>query len=358
MEASVSGIKRQAKGEVPVTRRTTIALLALCTMLIPVIAVLAQGGSGPKAVAVQPIKEFDMIPKGEKISHAFEIRNEGTSTLELTNVRPACGCTIADYDKTIPPGKVGLVRTKLETANFTGPISKSIAVFTNDPENPKLQLVIKATVKPYIGVEPGFARFIYVQGEEVRPITQTIWSEDGSDFKIVEAKPPFDYLTAKIHEAKPEERKADKPGRQWRVELHLDPNAEVGPLSKYLDVTVSHPKQQVVKIPVSGFVRPRQWVTPASLDFGQLEGDALPYKRTLAFTNFITAGIQLTDVDTGSEALTAEVRETGQNDGHRFQVMVTVGPEMPKGPFSAVLKIHTTDKENPVVEVPVKGTVI
>ncbi len=340
------------------TRRFTIALLALCTVLIPMITAVAQESSGPKAVAVQPIKEFEMIPKGEKISHAFEIRNEGTSTLELTKVRPSCGCTIARFDKTIAPGEVGLVRTKLDTANFTGPISKSIAVFTNDPDNPKLQLVIKATVKPYIGVEPGFARFIYVQGEEIRPITQTIWSEDGSDFKIVEAKTPFDHLTARVREAEPEERKEDKPGRQWRVELHLDPNAQVGPLGKYLDVKVDHPKQQVVKIPISGFIRPRQWVTPANVDFGELDGAALPYKRTLAFTNFITAGISVSEIDTGYEALSVEVRETGKIDGHRFQLMVTIGTEMPKGSFSTVLKIHTTDKENPVVKVPVKGVVI
>lgn len=340
------------------TRRFIIALLALCVVLTPLVAAVAQESSGPKAVAVEPIKEFDMIPKGEPISHAFEIRNEGSATLELTSVRPSCGCTVVNYDKTIAPGKVGLVRSKVDTANFAGPISKSIAVMTNDPKSPTIQLVVKATIKPYIGVEPGYARFIYVQGEAVQPITQTIWSEDGSDFKIVQAKTPFRFLTTKVREAKPEERKADKPGTQWRVELHLDPQAQVGPLSKYLDVRVDHPKQQVVKIPVSGFVRPRQFVTPQKVDVGELQGSALPYRLSLAFTNFITAAIEVTEIDTGNEALNAEVRETGPKDGHRFEVRLTVGSEMPKGPFETVVKIHITDEKNPVVEVPIKGTII
>jgi len=341
-----------------VTRRFIIALVALFVVLTPLVAAVAQESSGPQAVAVEPVKEFDTIPKGEPISHVFEIRNEGSAPLELTNVRPSCGCTVVNYDKTIAPGKVGLVRSKIDTANFTGPISKSIAVMTNDPENPKILLVVKATIKPYIGVEPGFARFIYVQGEAVRPITQTIWSEDGSDFKVVHAKAPFDFLTTKVREAKPEERKADKPGKQWRVELHLDPKAQVGPLSKYLDVRVDHPKQQVVKIPVSGFVRPRQFVTPQKVDLGELQGTTLPYRLSLAFTNFITDAIEVTEVDTGNEALNAEVRETGRSAGHRFELRLTIGSEMPKGPFETVVKIHITDKKNPVVEVPVKGTII
>ena len=166
--------------------RRSLLILCLISLLLPAATMMAQGT--PKAVPVEPIKNFELVAKGEPIAHAFEIRNEGDAVLEITDVRPACGCTVAKFDKTIEPGQIGKVHARMDTSDFAGPISKSIAVFTNDSENPKLQLVMKAKVKPYIGVTPGYARYIYVQGEPVAPIYQTLWAQDGTDIDIVTSK--------------------------------------------------------------------------------------------------------------------------------------------------------------------------
>ena len=64
---------------------------------------------GPKAVPVEAVVDAGTVAKGEKIKTTFEIKNEGDQTLEITDVRPSCGCTIATYDKTVAPGKVGKV---------------------------------------------------------------------------------------------------------------------------------------------------------------------------------------------------------------------------------------------------------
>ena len=46
------------------------------------------------------------------------------------------------------------------------------------------------------------------------------------------------------------------------------------------------------------------------------------------------------------------------DEGRRYQVRLTLQPGMPKGPFSGLLKIHTTNPKEPVLEVEVKGTVL
>ena len=111
-----------------------------------------------------PIKEFGTIRKGDVLVHEFGIRNEGSADLELTSVRPACGCTVVEYQRVIMPGEVGKVKAVVKTDAFSGPINKTIAVFTNDPDNPKLKLAVKADVRPYIKVLPGYARYNLVQG--------------------------------------------------------------------------------------------------------------------------------------------------------------------------------------------------
>lgn len=335
-------------------RRTFLPLILL-SLVLPAATLVAQGA--PKAVPLEPIKNFELVAKGETIVHAYEIRNDGDAPLEITDVRPACGCTVARFDKVIEPGQVGKIHARMDTSDFAGPVSKSIAVFTNDSDNPKLQLVMKAKVKPYIGVAPGFARYIYVQGEPIAPIYQTLWAQDGTDVEILEATSPYDHLTVSVRPAVGEERSDKSDGKQWRIEIALDDNAPIGALRQYVEVTTNHPKQQQVKIPISGFVRPRQHVTPVEVDFGDLDGTALPLRRSFHFTNFISQQIELTKVETGVAGLEAEVKE-GREPGYRFKLLVTLGAEMPKGPFDTVVKIHTTDEQNPIVEVPLRGSIL
>ncbi len=340
-------------------RLTPILLILFAAAAFTATVVAVEGDdSQPKAIPTEPIKDFEIVPKGEIITYDFEIKNQGTAPLEITEVRPACGCTIVDYDKVIQPGETGKIRTSVKTDNFTGAISKSIAVFTNDPENPKLQLVVKANIKPYIAMVPGYARYNYVQGEDVSPIYQNLWAADGVDVNVVSVKPPYSHLKVNFREATEEEKDPKGKGKQWRFEFILDPNSPIGALRDYVEIRVDHPRQKVLKIPVSGFVRPRQFITPPDVDFGKLEEAGLPLQRTLHFTNFINDSIELTKIETGIQGLEAEVLTGEKDPGFRFKLRLTVQPDMAKGNFSSTVKIHTTDAQNPVIELPVKGTIL
>lgn len=339
-------------------RRFIPVLSILAALLAGTASLVAAQGDGPRAVPVEPIKDFETVAKGEVIVHEFLIKNEGTAALEITDVRPACGCTVADYDKVIAPGATGKVKATVKTDHFGGPIAKSIAVFTNDPENPKLQLVVKANVQPYLNVYPGFARYNYVQGETVGTIRQKLWATDDTDVKIVKVKPPYDHLQVGFREATEEERDPKGKGRQWLVDFTLAADSPVGALRDYVEIWTDHPKQKVAKIPISGFVRPRQHITPPELDFGKLEGASLPLERTLHFANFINDTIELTQIETGIDGLSAKVVDSASDVGYRFKLVLTLAPEMPKGAFTSTVKIHTTDARNPIVELPVKGTIL
>jgi hypothetical protein len=264
-------------------RQIKTAILALCAALLVAASLLAAGK--PKATVAEPVKDVGTVPKGEKIVHDFMIKNEGDADLQITNVQPGCGCTVAEFDKVIKPGATGKVHAVVDSSTFNGPISKGISVFTNDPDHPQLELTVHAKIEPYIAVKPGYARYITVQAEpQEGNIVQTIWAPDGAPFDVTGVDSPFPFLTVAFHEAKPEERLPEAKGKQWKVEMKLLSNAKVGPLADYVTVHTNHPKQKVVQIPVSGFVRPVIAVTPPNADFGNIELKE-PLKRSIDIRN-------------------------------------------------------------------------
>jgi uncharacterized protein DUF1573 len=335
-------------------RHRKTAILALCAALLVAATASAQGK--PKIVAMEPVKDVGTVPKGEKIVQDFVIRNDGDAVLEITDIHPACGCTVAEFDTSIAPGKTGKVHASVDTSTFNGAIAKGMTVFSNDPATPQLELTVRAKVEPYISVKPGYARYVTVQGEPVEgDITQTLWTNDGSSMDITGIDSPWPYLKVTYREAKPEERQPDAKGKQWRLEMKLSNDAKVGPLAEYVTVHTNHPKQKLVQIPVTGFVRPMIAVTPQVADFGTLEVKE-PTKKVINIRNFATEPIKVTGVEESVKGIEAKLQPL--DEGREYQVQLTLSPELAKGSFEGKLTIRTDSAKMPVLEVPLKGTIL
>ena len=336
--------------------KTAILALSAAFLIAATFPAQSVAQGKPKAVAVEAVKDVGTVPKGEKIVHDFMIRNDGDAVLEILNIQPACGCTVAEFDKTIAPGKTGKVHAVVDTSTFGGPIAKGLSVFTNDPATPQIELTVRAKVEPYIAVKPGYARYVTVQGEPIEgDITQTLFATDGSAMDIVGVDSPWPYLKVSFREAKAEERLPDVEGKQWRVEMKLGNDAKVGPLAEYVTVRTNHPKQKVVQIPVTGFVRPVVAVTPQVADFGTLEiKDAT--QKVLNVRNFATEPIKVTGVEENIPGI--DVKLQPLNEGREYQVQLTLNPSLPKGNFDGKITIRTDSAKVPVLEVPLKGTIL
>lgn len=309
----------------------------------------------PRASVAVSVHDAGSIGKGEKVSFDFVIQNEGDAELQILEVVPSCGCTVASFDKTIAPGASGKVHAEVDTTSFLGPIAKSITVLTNDPANPRFQLTIQADVKPHVFAHPGYARFIYVQGLPSGTIKQQIWSSDLADFKVLGVTSPYPFVTASFHEAAEAERKAEVPGKQWIVETKILPEATVGALTESMVVRTNHPKQPEITIPISGFVRPLLAATPPVVDFGSVE--LTEAKRvSITLVNFDEAAIEIQKVESTLAGIETSVQVT--QPGHRFQVRLLLKPDMAKGAVSGVVKVYTTSEKRPIFEIPVKGTVL
>lgn len=75
--------------------------------------------------------DFGKIPQGTPVTTEFVFTNVGTAPLILSEVRPTCGCTIADYTKTpVKPGEKGTIKITYNAAAAM-PFNKTIVVKSN-----------------------------------------------------------------------------------------------------------------------------------------------------------------------------------------------------------------------------------
>ena len=349
-----SGLAILAHGLAALVATATLAQ-APAAAPAPPAAPEAPTGPTPRLVVAEPIHDAGDVSKGEQVKVDFVIENQGEAELEITAVQPACGCTVASFDKKIAPGGKGKIHAELDTSDFQGPLAKTITVASNDPINPRLTLTIKVKVEPHIAVHPGYARYIYVQTLDPGTVSQTLWSLDEQDFKVLDVQSPYPFVKATYHEATEAERRPEATGRQWRIDMTIQPDAEVGPLREFLVVKTNHPKQPEVRIPISGFVRPLLHVTPQIADFGAIQLDGQPHEVALTLVNFGEDAITIEGVDSTVPGVEAKAEAT--EAGRRFKITVTLGPNVGKGPLSTMIKIRTSSPAQPVYEVAIKGTI-
>ena len=118
-----------------------ILTLSLCVAL-STLAVAA-----PAIYVVLPVYDFGSVFEGIAVAHTFMIKNTGDEVLEISGVSASCGCTATELATTsIEPGESVALDVLVNTTGFGGTISKSITVYSNDPESPLLSLRVMGQV--------------------------------------------------------------------------------------------------------------------------------------------------------------------------------------------------------------------
>ncbi len=91
----------------------------------------AQTDTKPEFKFAEEKHDFGKIPQGTPVTTNFEFTNIGEEPLILTEVKPTCGCTIADYTKTpVKKGDKGIIKITYNAA-VAAPFNKTIIVTSN-----------------------------------------------------------------------------------------------------------------------------------------------------------------------------------------------------------------------------------
>ena len=91
--------------------------------------------------------DFGTVRQNSSADVEFFFTNEGKSDLVIRHVKSGCGCTaLMPTENVIKPGMKGSVKAKFNSGGYKGQIYKNIFVYTNDPKNSEVMLMIKGEV--------------------------------------------------------------------------------------------------------------------------------------------------------------------------------------------------------------------
>lgn len=107
-------------------------LILLCAVVLGfAFTASAQDNQKPEFKFNEEKHDFGKIPQGTPVTTVFEFTNIGQEPLILTEVRPTCGCTIADYTKTpVLKGAKGTIKITYNAAAAAA-FNKTIVVTSN-----------------------------------------------------------------------------------------------------------------------------------------------------------------------------------------------------------------------------------
>ena len=332
-----------------------LRLITFAAMLIGAATAFAQTDGSPMLVVPSKIIDIGTVAQGVTVDAVFDLVNEGDAKLVIKAVRPTCGCTVADFEPEIAAGATGQIKAKLDTKDFAGPVSKSILVMTDDPQNPTVTLVIKADIRPFVEILPRpLIRFNAVLNEPMNQTFIVVGADPEQTMKIKSVESSVPFIATSVRQLGEDELVKGKSKSQYEVTISLTDETPVGPVNAVLSVNTDLKEAPTVPVKVYGVVRALIHVTPAQVQFGSVESKTRP-GRNLIVVNNRTDGtrIEISGATVDDPAFAAQVATI--EEGRRYQVTVTVKPDADPGSRDATLTLTTTDKDFPTVTVPVRA---
>ncbi|MBD1395364.1 DUF1573 domain-containing protein [Mucilaginibacter glaciei] len=125
-------------------------LILICTVILGfAFSASAQDDQKAEFKFNEEKHDFGKIAQGTPVTTIFEFTNVGTEPLILTEVRPTCGCTIADYTKTpVPKNGKGTIKITYNAAVVSA-FNKTIVVTSNSKTPTKyLNIIGEVVAKP------------------------------------------------------------------------------------------------------------------------------------------------------------------------------------------------------------------
>ncbi|MCM2359834.1 MAG: DUF1573 domain-containing protein [Geobacteraceae bacterium] len=215
-----------------------------------VIISLTWGGAAlaaPQVAVDRPTHDFGSIGQGQKVEHTFIIRNRGDAPLTIRKVRPACGCTaVTTSASVIAPGRTGEIKATFDSANYSGPVQKTVSLDTDDPKVPSSLLYLKGTVIEEVRINPRQLNLGQVQVGTTKKASLTVTNKGGKPLKLTAVKSSLPQITAES------EKKLLKPGESGTIMVSAAPRKGDRLLSGYLSISTDSPAKREITVPVYG----------------------------------------------------------------------------------------------------------
>jgi len=302
--------------------------------------------SGPRIEFGGTAFNFGKTNAGEVVRHDFVFTNTGTATLEITDVRPGCGCTTAGgWDRRVEPGKTGAIPLQFNSTGFGGSVTKSATVICNDPGKSNVVLQITGIVWRPIEVTPSMTVFNVSserQTNETKVVRIVSNLEEPLELSDLQC-------TNRSFQA---ELKTVRPGKEFELHITAVPPFTAGHnISSPVSLKTSSSRMPAINLTAYVMVQPPVTVAPEQINLpsGPL---AAAMSLAVAIRNNGTNSLGLSDASVNFPGAEVLVKET--QPGRLFSLMVNLPAGFQIKPDQKVeVSVKSTHPKMPLIKVPV-----
>lgn len=108
----------------------------------------AKNGKNPKLSLSKTTYDFGNVEEGKVVDTKINFKNDGSGVLLINDVKSSCGCTAALLSsKSLQPGESGNIRIELDTANREGKLTRTVTLYSNDPQQPNQTITLFVNIE-------------------------------------------------------------------------------------------------------------------------------------------------------------------------------------------------------------------
>lgn len=109
---------------------------------------VSKDGKTPKLKLNLSQHDFGTVEEGKVVETKISFKNEGKAPLIISDVKTSCGCTAALLSsKLLQPGESGNIKIELDTANREGKLTRTVTLYTNDPQQPNQTITLFVNIE-------------------------------------------------------------------------------------------------------------------------------------------------------------------------------------------------------------------
>ncbi len=326
------------------TRRALLLLVLGAPMLLLV---------RPAPVCAELECSQSVVDKGEvrsglSLSHRFSFRNRGSQTVEITDVRPSCGCLAPKLEKRcLQAGESA--ELLLEVNTLTQPAGlhswRITLLYKNGEVEQELPLYIRARIVTEITVEPP-SLAIYTDSTIGHEITVIDRRTEPLMVRAVPTSSPY----VRTHLGELHRDDAGHWRRTIRVEVTND--CPEGTHIETLRICTSDPLYSELKVPFTIFKRARRQVSaaPASVVLSQPANQPLP-ARIVLLSAAEDGEVHIDRIESDHPAIDCR---WAQGPGHQATLKIRVDhKQIPGDRLRAAVHVHVSQPAAETITIPV-----
>jgi hypothetical protein len=176
------------------------------------LALVSSAQAEPRAELSETSYDFGQVREDMTLVHDFIVKNLGNENLQIVLVDPDCACTVAKYDKVIPPGGTGKITLQIQPFSVVHGFKKKTYVRFNSSDPSSVNLVLTGNAQKSIEIEP--SHIVRFRGTPKDDLTAQV--------KLTSYL-PFPWEITKVENFQPDKfnatLKTEKPGKVYVLEV-------------------------------------------------------------------------------------------------------------------------------------------